>query len=160
MGIELANRILHPNPAREGIRVRGHVTIDILDGRTLKLLDRLEQDNLIVSDGRRYLGTLLKGAISAPTHVAVGTDNTAPASGDTALAAEVFRDFITQRITITDGARMRFFLPTTAANGNTLTEAGLFGPTPVSLMMARVTYTGIAKTTSIAINYAWDITFS
>ena len=144
----------------ESQAVQGRVTIDVLDGKTLALKDRMIVGNKIVTTGLRYLSTLLKGAIQAPTDVAVGTDNTAPVAGDTALVAQVFKDFITQRLNITDGVRIRFFLPTTAANGSSLKEAAILGPSPAVLMLARVIYTAIAKDSSIAINYSWDITFS
>jgi len=125
-----------------------------------RIMRTLYSSNLIVATGRAYLGLLLKGSTPAPTHVAVGTSVTVAADGQTALVSEVFRDNITQRINITDGARIRFLLSSTSANGVDLAEAGLFGPSFYNYMLSRVTYTPITKTSSVAINYTWDITFS
>jgi len=90
----------------------------------------------------------------------VGLDNTAPAAGDTALISEVFKDSITQRVDITNGVRIRFFLPTTAANGYTLKEAAILGPLPTLYLLARATHADVAKTSSLAVNYSWDVTFT
>ncbi|MDT7040882.1 hypothetical protein [Candidatus Nitronereus thalassa] len=131
----------------------------LLGAGRLPLVDSLFSYNKVVAKGRRYIGDCLRG-VPPPTHVAVGTDNTAPVDGDTALVAEVFRDVITQRLAVTDGARLRFFLPSTAANGNTLREAAVFGPQPGSTILSRVTYSDIVKNSTIAVNYTWEIVFS
>ncbi|MDR4483835.1 MAG: hypothetical protein R3B95_11585 [Nitrospirales bacterium] len=151
---------IHEERTIEPILVRGHVTIHVLDGKTWDILDQIEQHNDIVASGRSYLGKILKGSIVPPTHVGVGTSDTATTDSDLLLAAEVFRDTISNRIDITDGVRIRFFLPTTAANGETLREAGLFSPNPNARLFSRVTYAAIPKSLSVAVNFSWDITFS
>jgi len=140
--------------------VQGCLSIQVIHWPTREIIQEICVRNKIVTTGLRYLATLVKGATPAPTDLGVGTDNTAPVAGDTALLAQVFKDSITQRIDITDGVRIRFFLPTTAANGNTLKEAGIFGPSPEFRMLSRATYADIVKTSSIAVNYSWDITFA
>lgn len=162
--------------------VQGRVRMDIIDATKFASKESIEEwvrswktqdkpdpkyllysqksPNKIVAVGRAYLGLMVKGATSSPTDVAVGTGGTAPADGDTALGTEVFKDDITQRLDITDGLRIRFLLSASSANGNTLTEAAVLGPTPNFYMLSRVTYTGIVKTSSVAVNYTWDITFT
>ena len=114
--------------------VNGNVHIQVFDWSTQTVLQEMRIKNKIPTIGLRFLSTVLKGATAAPTHMAVGVDATAAADGDTTLAVEAFRDTITNRIDITNGVRMRFFLPTTAANGSTLREAGVFGPSPLFFM--------------------------
>lgn len=145
----------------ERLGVRGDVQIDILDARNLdRVLDTIFVRNKIVAVGRSYLGLMVKGSEPVPTDVAVGTDNTAPADGDTTLAAQVFKDEITQRLNILNGVRIRFLLPSSAANGSALKEAGILGPSPNLYLLSRVVYTTINKTSSIAVNYTWDISFT
>ena len=144
---------------RENLPIFQNVEIQVFNMETGKYW-QARYSNKIPTIGIFYVATLLKGATPAPTDLAVGTDNTAAADGDVALAAEVFKDSITQRIDITGGTRFRFFLPTTAANGNTLKEAALLGPLPTLYMMARVTHADIVKSASIAVNYSWDITLA
>lgn len=145
---------------REHQFVNGNVHIQAVHWPTRQIVQDMRIKNKIPTIGLRFLSTVLKGATPAPTAVAVGVDATAADDADTTLASEAFRDSITGRIDITNGVRIRFFLPTTAANGSTLREAGIFGPGPTFLMLARVTYADIVKTTSIAVNYSWDITFA
>jgi len=49
-------------------------------------------------------------------------------------------------------------LPSTAANGVTLQEAGLHTASTGGVMFARVTYAGIAKSASISVTYDWTTT--
>ena len=169
--------------------VQGKVRIDVIDARGLnrndlnvwleswvlpdipqkalnpptergRIVQTVYSSNLIVATGRAYLGLLVKGSTPAPTDVAVGTSDAAAADGDTTLGSETFRDNITQRINITNGARIRFILSSTASNGSLLAEAGIFGPSPNLYMLSRVTYTPISKTASVAVNYTWDISFT
>ena len=144
---------------REKLPIFQNVTIQVFNVETGECYES-RYSNKIPTIGIFFMGVLLKGATPAPTDLAVGTDNTAAADGDVALAAEVFKDSITQRIDITGGTRFRFFLPTTAANGNTLKEAALLGPLPTLYMLARVTHADIVKSASIAVNYSWDVTFA
>ena len=125
-----------------------------------RILQTVYSSNLIVATGRAYLGLILKGSTPSPTDIAVGTSSTAADDADTTLGTEVFRDNITQRINITNGARIRFLLSSTSANGNSLAEAGIFGPSPSLYLLSRVTYSPINKTPSVAVNYTWDITFT
>ena len=82
------------------------------------IVDMIEAPNLVVDAGFIYLAKLLQGGFPEPSHVAVGTDNTAPAAGNLSLVAAVFQDVITQRIPIVDGMRIRFFLSSTSAMTN------------------------------------------
>ena len=149
-------------PAKQELLfAQGMVRIDILHGDDLSQVIRtIEVSNRIVTVGRAYLGLLVKGSEPAPTDIAVGTDNTTADDADTALGAQVFKDNITQRIDITDGVRLRFLLATSSANGNTLREAGVLGPVPNLFLLARVTHPDIVKSSSVAVNYTWDITFT
>ena len=148
-------------PTNEIMAIQGVVQIEVLDANTGAILHTVTQHNKIPQIGRNYIGFLLKGAADAPTDIAVGTGSAATLDADTTLGAEVYRSNITQRIAIANGVRFRFLLASTAANGSTLTEAGIFGPqlTLNNYMLSRVVYTGISKTLSVAISYTWDITY-
>ena len=76
----------------------GRLRIEIHDAKTGECLRDEWIDKLIVHDGLHLLLDLLGGQNDAPTHIAVVTDNTTPAAGDTTLNVEVLRNFITRRI--------------------------------------------------------------
>lgn len=82
---------------KKGISLRGDVVIERRrkDGTTI---DREELKNLIVNVGKERVARLICGdgsGISAFTHFAIGTDNTAPSASDTTLNTEVEREAAT-----------------------------------------------------------------
>ncbi len=144
----------------ESLQVHCNVIIAVHDAATGRLLSTQRRHNLVTLAGRNVIRDLLGGIDSDITHVAVGTDNTAPASGDSALGAEEFRDVVTKRIYSSGKLQIQFYLPTTAANGHTLTEAGLLTASSGGSLFARVIYEGIAKTASVTVTYTWDVTIA
>ena len=141
----------------EQIALTGNVVITVNDVATGKMIARMKRKNLVVLAGRNLVRDLLNGPTQYVTHLAVGTSATAISSTQTALVAEVFRDQITQRITSDGQLRLKYYLSSTSANGNTLQEAGLFNAASAGTMFARVATVAIAKTASITITYDWSI---
>ncbi len=143
----------------DSIRLTSNVTIEICDAVTKRLLRREHYHNLVPLSGRNLVRDFLNGAVSVGTitHLAIGTGTAAPTANDTALQTEVFRDAVTKRTPDVGKLSIQYYLPSTAANGNTLTEAGLFNAANGGTLVARVTYQPIAKTASLVITYTWDI---
>lgn len=81
------------------------------------------------------------------SHLAVGTDDTAPSTADSSLGAEVYRTEITDVIDNGKDLTTSTFLDSTEANGNTLAEVGLFTDTSANngTMLNRATITKIVK---------------
>ena len=123
------------------------------------LLVRTEEvRNLVVLTGRNLIRDLLGGLFSAPTHIAAGTDASPVSDSDTALGAQVYADVITRRVQGSSQIKFQLFIPTTAANGNSLTEAGIqtiIGAT--TTLFARVTFPAFAKTLSNTLTLSWTI---
>lgn len=140
------------------IGVRGRLRIQLYEGE--KLLRDEWQDNQITNDGLDLVRDILGGNNTAPTHIAVGTDATAPVIGDTALVTEVFRNDITRRIRTAQKITFQLFLGTGDANGNTLVEAGIFNRFAAGDMLSRVTFAAIIKTSAITAILTWEITLS
>lgn len=154
-------KLPRPRRMQDGLRLRGTLVIEAKDAATGRLVSRQILSNLTVLAGRNLIRDFLNGdAVTGLTHFAVGTGTTAPVAGDTTLGAEQFRDVIT---TLTkDAAKLTvtYYLASGSANGNTLTEAGIFTTDVDGTMYSRALYTGIAKTASIAVTYSWDLTFT
>ena len=142
------------------VGISGRLTIEVHDAKTGKLLREEIIENKIVTSGLNLVRDLLAANNAAPTHIAVGTDATAPTAGDTALGTEVFINVITRRIPSATQITFQLFITDTEANGNTLVEAGIFNSVNLGDMLSRVTYTGIAKTAAITVTLTWDITIS
>lgn len=85
------------------------------------------------------------------THMAVGTNNTAPTVGDTVLGTEVTRKAIQESTTGTSDVILSLFLNSTESNSNTLVEVGLFDANSSGNLLVRDIFTSISKTSSIEV---------
>lgn len=138
-----------------------NLTIDVQDASTGELLHRDELHNLVTLAGRNLVRDLLNEATDGGlTHLGVGSGDVAVAASDTALVAELLRDLFTKR-TPGDGAlTLTYFLGSTAANGSTLQEAGLFTAATAGTLFARAVHEPIAKSASITVTYTWQVTIT
>lgn len=121
--------------------------------------------NLIVSDGKEIV--LDRTFSSSPTRTApsqfqVGTGITDPTISDTDLETPVlinggfFKNFITGYPVldfVNIQSTIRALLLSTEANGNSLTELGIFNSDGTPLLFSRATHTLIDKSTSIEVAY-------
>jgi hypothetical protein len=125
-----------------------------------RLLQQVE--NLVTNSGYEVLAEALRGG-ARPTRIAVGTDNTAPVAANTALGAEVYQRDISGANYSVNAIAFYALIPTTAANGSALVEAGLFRAVQVGesdpKLFARVTYAVVDKLPTVAIAITWTITF-
>lgn len=136
-----------------------NVIIETHDVNTGQLIDRQETHNRVTDAGITLIRDLLIGETSDYiTHFGFGTGTTAADNGDTVLETEVFRDEVTDWLTGNFGiGDYRYFLSSSSANGNTLTEAGLFTANTDGTLFARVTFNPIVKTSDIALTMFWAI---
>ena len=143
------------------IAIRTNVLIKV---ETVTEVSYIRAKNLVVNTGLNMVRDLLGGNALRPSHIGVGTGTTSPVAGDTAIQSEVFRGLITRRIPSPQSIRFQLFLGTGDANGNNLAEAGLLetgiqngSAGDPALLVARVTYTAINKTSAQEVTYNWDI---
>lgn len=128
--------------------------------------DRMIQEskNLIVTTGIQHIRDLLGGTSRRPSHIGLGTGTTAVTAGDTSIETEQYRDVITRRDQLSAGIEFQLFLGLNDGNGFTYTEAGLLetgfqngsSGDPATLI-ARDTFTGVAKTSSVEFTLTWTI---
>jgi len=144
---------------------KANVSIDVWDISKggLELIRREKVGNLAVLAGRNLLRDFLYGdAVTGLGRFALGTDSAVPTTNDTALRTEVFRDQFTKATKESGKLTAQYYLSSTSANGNTLQEAGAFAngatDTPGSgTLYARVTFSPIEKTSSIAVTFTWEL---
>lgn len=146
-----------------GIRLTGALTAEIIDGKG-RFIDRLIMPNLVVQTGRNLIRDFLYGdSLTGLTHFALGTGATTPSAANEQLDTEVHRGTFTNRSKEAGKLIVRYFLGTSDANGNTLTEAGLFGNGATATADSGTLYartllsTSIEKDSSIAITFSWDL---
>ena len=104
----------------------------------------------------------------APTKFKIGTGTTTPTVSDTDVETGVninggaTKSFVSG-YPILDETNMqstiRCFLDTTEANGNSLTEFGLFNEDGTPLMFSHAVFTAISKTTSVQVSFVEKETY-
>jgi len=137
-----------------------YAIVEHKDGR----IEIVETDpDLVVNAGlnfyqqRMYSDTPIKMAYGA-----VGTGTNAPAAGDTALQTEVLRKTLTVTTNPSTGkAHLEFVVDYTEANGNTLTEVGIFNAAAAGTMLMRKLFaSSIPKTSDKKITVVVETTIT
>lgn len=136
---------LTTNPI-ESITVKTNIVLEIRDKHgKLKSLDTFH--NLITSVGKAAMAGLLgnTGAVAAAGWLALGSSNTAPAIGQTALGTEWatvglsrFAATVTrQTTTVTNDTLQLAGAWTVSGGGGTVEEIGMFNASSVGIMIGR-----------------------
>jgi len=113
-----------------------YAVVEHKDGR----IEIVQADpDLVVNAGLNfYQQRMYSDTATKMTHGAVGTGTTAPAAGDTTLQTEVLRKTLTVTTNPSTGkAHLEFVVDYTEANGNTLTEVGIFNAASGGTMLMR-----------------------
>ena len=136
----------------DSLNLRGDVCIKLNDEIVL------EKKNLIVNTGKNFLASAVINSSASPfTYMAIGTNTTAAAVGDTALGSELVR----QAFTSSSGASNVVTLVTTYAAGTgtgALTEAGIFNASSSGTMLSRIVFSAINKGSADSLTITWTIT--
>lgn len=138
----------------ETLRLTGHVTVAINNEVVQEI------PNLVVTAGKGYVASRMKDTTDgAMSHMAVGTDSTAAAAGDTALGTESGRVSLTST---TVSANVITYVATFPAGTATaaLTEAGVLNASSGGTMLCRTVFATVNKGASDAMTVTWAITAS
>lgn len=150
---------------KDGIKLTGSVNVKLI-GPDGNVKQEHTDHNLVVTVGKDYLAAWLAAA-SQPgefmTYVGLGTDNSGPASGDTALGAE-FSGGGYSRADGTLSSLSNVWTNTATFNpGNgtgAITEAGLFSASTSGTMFARQVFSVYNKAAGDTMVVVWSVTFS
>ena len=153
--------------------MRGYLTLRVSDGEGRTLYERPHK-NRIVTGGRMLVAQLFGGVGSGATpaqvtHMAIGTNGTAPADGDKALRAqrgerkeigEVGYEEFPEGTVTRVRARLTAEFDFDEANGaDPLREAGVFNAADDGVMYNRVVFDPVTKTEAFKLTLIWDIVF-
>ena len=117
-------------------------------------------DNLVVTTGKGYVASRMKDATAtAMSHMAVGTDSTAAADGDTTLGGESARVALTS--TTVSGAVITYVATFAAGTGTAaLTEAAVLNASSSGTMLCRTVFAVVNKGANDAMSVSWAVTAS
>ena len=162
---------------RESNDMRGALTVQVVDRQGIVVYEA-QHKNRIVTSGRNLVAQLFAGIAggvppSQVTHMAVGTNATAPADGDSGLKAERAPRRAISSVDyseISEGsggsevkrvrARLTAVFDFGDANGaEPLREAGIFTAENGGVMYNRVVFDAVTKTDAFKLTLLWDIVF-
>lgn len=139
----------------ENFKVTGQVTIQ-KNGEVVR-----DIPNTIVTAGKNDIASLITGAGSVMTHMAVGTGTNAVAAGDTALQTEADRNALGTSGGAPSTNTVVFSAVWNAGDGTgALTEAGLFSANSGGTMLARTVFSAVNKGASDVLTITWTLTIS
>lgn len=141
----------------EGLKMKGELVVTRWNGKG-QIVDCIKIPNLVVTAGKAFIASRMVGVASdVMSHMAVGTNNTAPAVGNTTLAGEVGRVALTTGTST--GAVVTYTATFPAGTGTgALVEAGILNAGSAGTMLCRTTFPVINKGASDTVAVSWTVT--
>lgn len=141
----------------ELVNVKGNLEVILLDENGNQK-DYRKVENLVVAVGKQVIAARLLGnTLAVMSHMAVGSDSTAAATGQTALGAEL------GRVTFDSTARaanVNTYIATFPAGTGTgaLTEAAILNAASTGNMLCRTTFSVVNKASGDVVVITWNVT--
>lgn len=143
----------------DSIKVKGDLVILLQDDQG-NLKDKREIKNLVVTTGKEHIASrLASNTAVVMSHMAVGSSNTAPIIGNTALGSELAR--VALDSSVVSNATVQYSATFGAGVGTgTLTEAGIFNSGTTGTMLCRTNFNEINKASGDTIVISWNVTIA
>ncbi len=144
---------------QDSLKLSGRVGI-VLRDKDGNVIDEQTTENLVVNDGLNYICSRMEGTgQNVMSHMAVGTDNTAVAAGDTTLGTELARVALTSTTVSTN--TIEYVASYSAGTGTgALVEAGIFNAGSGGDMLCHVVFDVINKAAADSMTITWTITLT
>lgn len=139
--------------------LKGLFYLEIICAKTGVILEKYQDNNLVVNGGRTAVVTLLGagGTTKNLTQLSVGTNGTAPAGTDTAITGAFTKALGTVSYPTISSVKYEFQLGAGDANGIGIREFGILCADDT--LFARKTRELINKNSDIILNGTWTISF-
>lgn len=146
--------------ATDTMKVKGSLNITVT-GPDGAVKENVDVNNLVVTDGREYIIARMKdsGSPNEMSHMAIGSDSTSPAAGDTALGTEEGRVSLTTAggTVVADEVTYVGAFPAGTGTG-AIVEAGIFNAGSGGTMLCRTTFPVINKGADDTMTITWVVT--
>ena len=115
---------------------------------------------MIMNDGLDLLRDFIHGdSVTSPSHMAVGDGTSFPQATETTLINELLRKtFSTQTKGTTGKETLEMTILTSEANGEDLSEIGIFNHATTGDMLNRIVFDPIAKTSAFELKIEIELT--
>jgi|TARA_B100001094_G_C18139617_1_gene777082 hypothetical protein len=146
----------------ETLKPTGELKIVVTD-KNGKVKEERTEKNLVVTTGLVYIAARMTDT-NSPTdmsHMAVGTNNTAAAAGNTALGAEVARVALTGAEGAPSTNTIVYTASFPAGTGTgALTEAAVLNASSSGTMLCRTVFSTVNKGADDSVTITWTVTIS
>jgi hypothetical protein len=143
---------------KDEISVVGSLHIQLFD-KDGKLKDERQIDNLVVTTGLTFTAARLVGTPNAMSHMAVGSNSTAPVAANTALGTELGR--VALASAASSGATATYSASFPAGTGTgAIVEAGIFNAATAGTMLNRATFAVVNKGADDSMSIVWNVTYA
>jgi hypothetical protein len=144
----------------DGLKLKGRVGL-VLKDKEGNVKETREIDNLVVSAGLTYIASRMAGtAKDVMSHMALGSDSTAAASGNTDLGSILgSREALDSS---TASSNTIVYVASFEAGDATgaITEAGIFNASTAGDMLCRTVFSVINKAADDTLSVTWTITLT
>lgn len=144
---------------QDSLKVTGKLNVRVFDAQG-KLKDERDISNLVVTDGKEFIASRMVGTSpSVMSHMAIGSDNTAAAAGDTTLGSELGRVALTS--STASGAVVTYIATFGAGTGTgAITEAGILNASSSGDLLCRTVFSVVNKGANDSMTITWQVTVS
>jgi hypothetical protein len=141
----------------ESVSLKGNLEVILLDPNGIQK-DYRKIDNVVVAVGKQVIAARLAGnTIAIPSHMAVGTDSTAAATGQTALGGELGRVVLDSTARVSNVLTYVATFPAGTGTG-ALVEAAILNASSTGNMLCRTTFSVVNKAVGDSIVITWNVT--
>jgi hypothetical protein len=143
----------------EQLKASGSLRV-VITGKDGQVKEEHDFKNIVVNVGKTFVASRMVGTTAnIMSHMAIGSDSTAAAAGDTALGAELGRVALA---TATSSSNVVTYTATFPAGTGTgaVVEAGLFNAASAGTMLCRTVFAVVNKGADDAMSVTWTVTIS
>lgn len=144
----------------DSIKLTGNLDIVVRDSDG-NIKEQRQERNLVVTAGLGFIASRMKDTTDgAMSHMAVGSDNTAAAAGNTDLGSILGSREALDSTTVS-GATVTYVSTFEAGDGTgAITEAGIFNASTSGTMLCRTVFSTVNKAADDTMTITWVITLS
>ncbi len=141
----------------QNLNLKGHLLIRVIEVASNKVLQAVEEQNLVLTAGHKNIANLLGGDPSgkAITKIGLGVNGTQAQLTDTALSNPFIKQISSVSYPEANSIKFDWAIDASEANGMTVREFGLLNENDV--LCSRKARTDIVKTPAVRLVGTWKI---
>lgn len=143
----------------EQLKATGSLRV-VITGKDGEVKEERQFKNLVVTVGKNFVASRMVGtSANVMSHMAIGSDNTPAAAGDTALGSELGRVALAGASAATNVVTYTATFPAGTGTG-AVVEAGIFNASSAGTMLCRTVFAVVNKGVDDAMSVTWTVTIS